>query len=431
MDKLLPQYYKSYGMYVNHSRSFPLDVDGCKPIERRVLLSAYQIANEKFVKSARVDGHCLGHFSPHGSSYTTIVNMVKQNFLEGQGNFGSKIGVEPTNAAASRYTEIKLSKKMKKLAFDLINFVNWEDSELDREPVHLPVMYPLCLLGQEYTIGIGFGYRTFIPCYEMKDLYARLLWLLGKTKEKPSISPITDCDILAGKENLEQLLTTGKAKIEVKGKYLKDDKAFQVLLRSWPSVNKFETILKRLNDELESGDIAYTDISSNGQTRILFEVIKQRNKEAIYKNMISKIDSAVVGNLSFEIIVVDFQKNVKIASVDEMLLNTFKKYGEITQVMMNTKILELENLKNEFNVLEKIRPYLKKYLSMDNIEEVVEKLTKEADVDEEILRHILNKYMIKRLFTIKTDISKIEGSINEYRSNLAGLPEYLLAKYSE
>ena len=49
MDRLIKRLYKSYGAYVNQFRSFPLDIDGLKPVERRVLLSAYQIARDKFV----------------------------------------------------------------------------------------------------------------------------------------------------------------------------------------------------------------------------------------------------------------------------------------------------------------------------------------------------------------------------------------------
>ena len=175
MDKNVPEFYRSYGKYVNAFRAFPLDLDGLKPVERRVLLSAYQIASERFVKSARVDGHCLGHYHPHGTSYGTIVQLVRQGFLSGQGSFGANIGVEPTPPAAMRYTGCRLSKTTKSLAFKLIKYVPWQLGELDeKEPLFLPTMFPLCLLGEEYTQGIGFGYKTFIPCFKIEDLYKRI-----------------------------------------------------------------------------------------------------------------------------------------------------------------------------------------------------------------------------------------------------------------
>jgi len=84
MDHIVPTFYKTYGKYVNESRAFPLDVDGLKPVERRVLLSAFQVAKDKLVKSARVDGHTIANFHPHGTSYSTLVNLVQMKFLEGR-----------------------------------------------------------------------------------------------------------------------------------------------------------------------------------------------------------------------------------------------------------------------------------------------------------------------------------------------------------
>ena len=78
MDKILLPMYKKYGIMVNSNRMFCLDIDGLKPVERRILLSTYQIARDKMVKSARVDGHCMGNFHPHSSSYGTIVQLYHQ-----------------------------------------------------------------------------------------------------------------------------------------------------------------------------------------------------------------------------------------------------------------------------------------------------------------------------------------------------------------
>src|SRR5574340_174933 len=127
-------------MHVNYSRAFPLAIDGLKPVERRVLVSAYDIARDKFVKSAKVDGYCIGNYHPHGSVYGTIVQLVHQGFLNGQGNFGTSIGVDPCPEAAMRYTEVKLTKEINDLAFRLIKYVPWKDGEIvsDKESVFLP-----------------------------------------------------------------------------------------------------------------------------------------------------------------------------------------------------------------------------------------------------------------------------------------------------
>ena len=98
MDKTLPTLYRDYGRYSNW-RQFPSEIDGLKPVERRVLLSTFQLAKDKFVKSARIDGHVIGNYHPHGSSYSTCVQLVRQGFLTGQGNFGCNVGVDDVPTA--------------------------------------------------------------------------------------------------------------------------------------------------------------------------------------------------------------------------------------------------------------------------------------------------------------------------------------------
>jgi DNA gyrase/topoisomerase IV subunit A len=149
--------YKDYGSYSNY-RNFPLSTDGLKPVERRVLLSAYKIAKNSLVKSRQVDAYTIGHFHPHGECYGTIVQLVHQGLLDGQGNFGINTGVQPIGPAAPRYTECKLSKHTIDLAFKYIDYTPLVDTELgDKEPPFLPTMFPICLIGKEYTQGIGFG----------------------------------------------------------------------------------------------------------------------------------------------------------------------------------------------------------------------------------------------------------------------------------
>ena len=234
MDQTLRRLYKDYGEYSNY-RNFPLDADGLKPVERRVLLAAYRIARTKLAKCRQVETYACGHFHPHGEAYGTLVQLVRQGFLIGQGNFGTNIGVETVGPAAPRYTECKLDPKTIELAFKYIKYAPWVPTEMnDTEPILLPTMFPFCLMGNDYTQGIGFGYKTMIPCYQVKDLFKRLLWLIGERKTKPTIAPISDCRIVSEPKVLETLLTTGKAKIDVEGVIETDVRKNQVILKSWP-----------------------------------------------------------------------------------------------------------------------------------------------------------------------------------------------------
>lgn len=434
MDKTVVQLYKEYGEYVNSFRAFPLDIDGLKPVERRVLLTAYLVAKDKLVKSARIDGTCIARFHPHGSVYSTIVQLAIQDLLDYQGNFGSNVGVDPVGAAASRYTEVRLAKKTLELAFKYINYVPWEQNDLnEKEATFLPTMYPLCFLGTEYTQGIGFGYRTMIPCYDIKDLQKRLLWLIGERKTKPTIKPITDCEILAGTNELEELLTTGKAGLEVQGIIVPDPKKSIVSLKSWPPGKRFESILNKFQKSLEIQDIGWVD-SSTTETNVIFEVLKQRNRDKLFEKLVKDLKLAVRGNISFETIVIDNKtKKVHLKSIDEILLTTFNMFKDVNKNMLNVEIGKAKTLMNEYEILEKIRPYLGKELATAKIDPqiIIDKISKQAKVEPEVIKQLFSKYSITKLLNLTIDIVGLQNEINQYNDNLKNLQQFVIKQYEQ
>jgi DNA gyrase/topoisomerase IV subunit A len=431
MDRSLPNLYKEYGSYSNY-RNFPFDLDGLKPVERRVLLSAFKIARTKFAKCRQVDTYTCGHYHPHGECYGTIVQLVKQGFLTGQGNFGSSVGIESVGAAAPRYTECRINDYTLNLAFKMIKYVPWLQTELDdKEPFYLPTMFPICLMGKEYTQGIGFGFRTFIPCYDVKDLYERLLWLLQKVKIKPTIKPITDCIIYSHPEPLEQLLTTGKAKINVRGVIRREPRINKVTLESWPPGKRFQTIFNKLSKHFESGDIGYTDLSVS-QTRVVFQVLKSRNRDVIYRKFVSDLKEAINGTISFETITVDKDQKVFHKSIDQMLLDTYSAYCQTTENMINEEIKRINETIVEYTALKKIRPIIASgiatKLSQENILNEIAKMT---DVSKQIAKELINKYKISKLLTLDTDTSQLNRKISELSETLKQIVPYVLEDFDE
>jgi hypothetical protein len=247
------------------------------------------------------------------------------------------------------------------MTFKLIDYVPVQDGELDDEPAFLPTMFPLCLLGSEYTSGIGFGFKTLIPCYKIEDLKQRLLFLLGKEKKRPTIKPISDCEILSGDKELEQILTTGKGQLQVRGMIDVDYKHCKVIVKSWPFSKRFESILGKFSKELENQDIGYTDLSTD-KTKIVFEVIKQRSRDDIVKTFVRKLQSVLTGSISFEMTVVTEDRKIRVMSVDELLINTFKMFSQVNEIMVKDNIHKIGEKIEEYKLLEKIIPSLKKYI---------------------------------------------------------------------
>jgi len=431
MDQTLPRLYKEYGEYSNY-RNFPLDLDGLKPVERRVLVSAYKIARAKFVKSRQVDAYTIGHYHPHGECYGTIVQLVRQGFLIGQGNFGSNVGVEPTGPAAPRYTECRIAQSTIDLAFKYIKYVPEIPTEMgDIEPAFLPTMIPLCLIGSEYTQGIGFGYKTYIPCYTFKSLKDRLLWLLGHRKTEPIPVPISDCIVTASPADLKKLLTKGKNRINVEGIIEENPKQNMVVLKSWPPGKRFETILGKFQSEMESGMIGFTDLSAV-ETNIVFQVLRERNRDKIYNDFVAKLKDVLKGAISFEITVVDVDNKVLVKSVDDLLMDTYNMYSQMTEKMLNDEIVRITKVIEEYNLLEVIRPTLSECIGLRlNVEDTMQKIKevhKLADI--EPVRQLTVNYKINKLLTLEMDTNELTIQKNELTKTLTELDKFLIDQYS-
>ena len=434
MDKLIPSLYKEYGKYVNHSRAFPLDIDGLKPVERRVLLSAYTMAKDKFVKSARVDGNTLGRWHPHASSYGTICQLVNQGFLDGQGNFGNNIGVEPSPPAAMRYTECKLNKQIYDISLRLVDYVDWVEAELDDEPEYFPTMFPLCFLGKDYTTGIGFGYKTLIPCYSIKDLRDRLLFLLGKKKENPIIKPLTNCKLLSTDKDFENLLTTGKGQISFQGIFKLEPSKCKAVIKTFPPGKKFETILGKFEKELTNQDIGWIDESSseNGGTHIVFEVLKSRNRDQIFKSFAKKLNDVMTSSLTFDTVVVDHKtKNVKNISIDKMIKNTFEIYTKVNMKMLKSIELKLIDSIIEVKLLEKVKPSLKKYLTNKELDtdEIIRLISDEIKEETIKIKELFQKYRITKLLSFKADFNELSEKLKSIKDNINNIEQFVVDQY--
>jgi len=438
MNRIIPEYYRAYGKYVNSFRSFPLDVDGLKPVERRVLLTAYMVARDKLVKSARVEGTCMAKFHPHAGAYGTIVQMVNQGFLTGQGNFGFNLGVEPMGFAAQRYTECKMNPTTERMAFKYIKHVNWVESEMDDEPEYLPTMFPFCLMGNEFTQGIGFGFRTVIPCYKTVDLYRRLLWLLGKRKTKPTIKPITDCAIDSNNTVLEELLTTGKAKIDVHGVLGVNRGLCKATVQSWPPGKRFESILSKFKAELDINDVGFMDLSNDTVgTNIVFTVLKQRNRDKIFTKFVKKMEKVLKGTIPFEILLSSGNGGVIRASVDDMLMNTFNHFIKVNEKMLLHEIDRANELISEYNNIERVRPYISDEIRQNvtfDIDVVVDNIHASSvsandEISKEIIKGVLSKYKISKLFTFHTDTTSLQGKVSDCQANLSNIQPFVLNQY--
>lgn len=187
LEEEMRRSYLDYAMSVIVGRALPDVRDGLKPVHRRVLFAMHELSNDwnrPYKKSARIVGDVIGKYHPHGDTavYDTIVRMaqdfsLRYMLVDGQGNFGS---VDGDNAAAMRYTEIRMSRISHELLVDLdkdtVDFgLNYDETE--KEPLILPAKIPNLLING--SSGIAVGMATNIPPHNLNEVVDACLTLLN------------------------------------------------------------------------------------------------------------------------------------------------------------------------------------------------------------------------------------------------------------
>ena len=178
--------YLDYSMSVIVGRALPDVRDGLKPVHRRTLFAMHEANNDfnkPYKKSARIVGDVLGKFHPHDGNavYDALVRMaqsfsMREPLVDGQGNFGS---IDGDNAAAMRYTEVRMAKITHTLLADIdretVDFVpNYDGAE--QEPSVLPARFPNLLVNG--SSGIAVGMATNIPPHNLGEVIDASLHLL-------------------------------------------------------------------------------------------------------------------------------------------------------------------------------------------------------------------------------------------------------------
>jgi DNA gyrase subunit A len=229
--------YLDYSMSVIIGRALPDVRDGLKPVHRRILYGMQEMGlqfNKKYTKSAKVVGHVMGNYHPHGDSaiYDTMVRLaqpfsLRYLMVDGQGNFGSVDGDSP---AAMRYTESRLTRlageMLADIDMDTVDFVpNYDESTL--EPSVLPARVPNLIING--SSGIAVGMATNIPPHNLSEVLNACIAILTKSPQDHR----SDLDLvlehvlgpdfptggtLFGRTNIPQAYRTGRGRFMMRAK---------------------------------------------------------------------------------------------------------------------------------------------------------------------------------------------------------------------
>ena len=308
LEEEMRRSYLDYAMSVIVGRALPDARDGLKPVHRRVLFAMHELNNDwnrAYKKSARIVGDVIGKYHPHGDTavYDTIVRMaqdfsLRHMLVDGQGNFGS---VDGDNAAAMRYTEIRLSKIAHEMLDDLdketVDFApNYDGSE--KEPTVLPARLPNLLVNG--SSGIAVGMATNIPPHNLNEIVDACLHLLKSPEatvdELMEIVPAPDfptAGIIYGINGVREGYRTGRGKVVMRAKVHFEDidrgTRQTIIVDELPyQVNK-KTLLERIAELVHEKKIEgishIQDESDKSGMRVVIDLKRGEVPEVVLNNL--------------------------------------------------------------------------------------------------------------------------------------------------
>ena len=401
--ELLAKYgYALYGKYITRWRALPLDIDMLRPVERRTLLAVYELAKDKFIKSAKVVGYAIGTYHPHGeaSLYSTLVRYVRTGLVDGQGGFFS-YGLTDSQPSAMRYTEVRANKDIVKL-MSLVKFAPWDTPEFEYEPLYIPAPIPLGLIGNEINHGVGF-HKTTYPSFRIKDLMRRLLFLLGKKRRANIMPNLLGCHVV-NVEKVKELLENGKATIIFEADYKKEKDGYHIYgcPTSWAPLKKYA----------ERNKIELLDLSTDGH-----HIVAVTKKDDIL--------DAIKGSVSFDIKVVKLEDELVVTqSVDEAIRKSFSAYKDAVETKLKQDAQSIEAQIKEMTILKKLKPYIKQANSISELA----KLSKLPEAD---IKPILTNYSVSKLVGVKIDLETLEEKLKLTNSRLNRIWDYSVALVEE
>ena len=380
--------YLDYAMSVIVGRALPDVRDGLKPVHRRILYAMNTLSNfynKPFLKSARIVGDVIGKYHPHGDSavYNSIVRLaqdfsLRYTLVDGQGNFGS---IDGDNAAAMRYTEIRMDRIAGELLKDLDKgTVDWKQNYDDslKEPVVLPAKVPNLLING--SSGIAVGMATNIPPHNLSEVMRALIALIDKpeltVEQLMMYVPGPDfptAGSIHGTVGIKMAYHSGRGILQVRAKteietHGKDRE--RIIVTELPyQVNKarlIEKVAALVNSKHITGISNIRDESNKLGIRVVIDIKRSENASVILNKLYKQTQLQVTFGIIFLSI---HNGQPKVMGLKEILTCFIDHRREI---ILRRTVFELKKAKEKAHLLEGLK------IVVQNIDEIVALIKKAA-----------------------------------------------------
>ncbi|MFG0379746.1 DNA gyrase subunit A [Pseudomonas sp. zbq_18] len=380
----LKQSYLDYAMSVIVGRALPDARDGLKPVHRRVLYAMSELGNDwnkPYKKSARVVGDVIGKYHPHGdiAVYDTIVRMaqpfsLRYMLVDGQGNFGS---VDGDNAAAMRYTEVRMAKLAHELLADLdketVDWVpNYDGTE--QIPAVMPTKIPNLLVNG--SSGIAVGMATNIPPHNLTEVIDGCLALIDNPEltvdELMQYIPGPDfptAGIINGRAGIIEAYRTGRGRIYMRARATIEDmekggNRQQIIVTELPyQLNKarlIEKIAELVKEKKIEGITELRDESDKDGMRVVIELRRGEVGEVVLNNLYAQTQMQSVFGINVVALVDGQPRTMNLKD----MLEVFVRHRR--EVVTRRTVYELRKARERGHILEG------QAVALSNIDPVIE-----------------------------------------------------------
>ena len=432
------EWFLDYASYVILERAVPDLMDGLKPVQRRILHSMFDLEDGRYNKVANIVGHTM-QYHPHGdASISDAMVQIgqKELLIDMQGNWGNIYTGD--KAAASRYIEARLSKFALEVVFNP-KTTNWQLSYDGRkkEPIHLPVKFPLLLAqGAE---GIAVGLSTKILPHNFNELIdGSIKYLKGRSfKIFPDFQTGGSIDV----KNYNDGNRGGRVK--VRAKVEKHDKNM-IIIKEIPYGTTTASLIESIIKASEKGKLKIKKIEDNTSSEV--EVL-------VYLPSGSSIQKSIDSLYAFT------QCEVSISPLSCIISNNKPHFLGVRDILKistdNTKELLKKELEIQLNELEsqwhtislerifienRIYRDIEEKTTWDEVISTIEnglepfknKLKREITIDDikkltEIPIRKISKFDLDK---VKEKLANIEANIEEVKNNLNHLVEYTIQYFT-
>lgn len=421
---------QKYMIYTSRRRVMPEFRDGLKPVHRKIMYCMYadEQAITHYIKSMAVVGSVLKLYHPHGDSAVygamkPLVNWFEINkpLIDKQGNFGTFKG---STAAASRYTEVKLSK----FALDCIiselqeskQVVDWTPTydEMHLEPEYLPASVPVLLINGAF--GIGVGMKVEIPRHNMNEVIDATINLIENPDTVVELVPdhCMVCDIV--KTNFKTISNKGSGSYTVRGIInIEEYKGRQALvITSIPDLTFLNGIKDKIEDLIkdntlvqiqDTADESSTDKKNGDRMRYVIVLKKGSDPNYVKQVIYKKTEMEQTCRVNFEVL--DGINPMRMSYKSYLL--AFIEFRKLTKFRLYCNRLQyVETKMHEREIYIKV-------LKSGEIDNIIHMIRNQTDIDDnKLIEYLIAKLYITDLqakFVLGTDIRKLsKGYLNKY-----------------